>query len=128
MKLLLDTHAFIWWIDDDVRLSTAARTLLRDRGNDAFVSIATIWEIAIKVGVGRLRMPAELRPFLADQIARAGFSLLPIAFEHVVAVHALPQHHRDPFDRLLIAQCRQEDLSLVSRDGKFALYDLELVW
>jgi PIN domain nuclease of toxin-antitoxin system len=128
MRLLLDTHSFIWWIEDDKRLSTAARTLLRDRANEVFVSIATIWEIAIKVGVGRLRMPPELRAFLADQIARTGFSLLPIAFEHVVAVHALPQHHRDPFDRLLVAQCRHERLFLVSRDGKFALYDVELVW
>jgi PIN domain nuclease of toxin-antitoxin system len=128
MRLLIDTHSFIWWIQDDKRLSTAARALLRDRANEVFVSIATIWEIAIKVGVGRLRMPPELRVFLADQIARTGFSLLPIAFEHVVAVHALPQHHRDPFDRLLIAQCRQEILTLVSRDDKFALYDVELVW
>jgi PIN domain nuclease of toxin-antitoxin system len=128
MRLLLDTHAFIWWIEDDARLSSAARVVLQDRANGVFVSIASIWEIAIKVGVGRLRMPAELRAFLADQVARTGFSLLPIAFEHVVAVHALPQHHRDPFDRLLIAQCRQEKLSLVSRDGKFAPYDVELVW
>jgi PIN domain nuclease of toxin-antitoxin system len=128
MRLLLDTHAFIWWIDDDARLSTAARVLLQDRANGVFVSIASIWEIAIKVGIGRLRAPGELRAFLADQIAKAGFSILPIAFDHVVAVHALPQHHGDPFDRLLIAQCREEDLSLVSRDGKFAPYDVELVW
>jgi PIN domain nuclease of toxin-antitoxin system len=128
MRLLLDTHAFIWWIEDDARLSSAARVVLQDRANGVFVSIASIWEIAIKVGVGRLRMPTDLRAFLADQVARTGFSVLPIAFDHVVAVHALPQHHRDPFDRLLIAQCRQEDLSLVSRDGKFARYNVELVW
>jgi PIN domain nuclease of toxin-antitoxin system len=128
VRLLLDTHAFIWWMQDDARLSTGARTLLRDRANDVFVSIASIWEIAIKVGVGRLRMPGELRVFLTDQVARIGLPLLPIAFEHVVAVHALPQHHRDPFDRLLIAQCRQERLALVSRDGKLAAYDVELVW
>jgi PIN domain nuclease of toxin-antitoxin system len=128
MRLLLDTHAFIWWIEDDPRLSNAARVLLQDRANGVFLSIGSIWEIAIKVGVGRLRMPSELRAFLADQVARTGFSLLPIAFEHVVAVHALPQHHRDPFDRLLIAQSRQEGLSLVSRDEKLALYDVELVW
>jgi PIN domain nuclease of toxin-antitoxin system len=128
MRLLLDTHSFIWWIDDDGRLSAPARAIVRDRANEVFVSIASIWEIAIKVGVGRLRMPSELRAFLADQIARTRFSLLPIAFEHVVAVHALPQHHRDPFDRLLIAQCQREGLSLVSRDSKFARYDVDLLW
>lgn len=128
MRLLLDTHAFIWWIDDDARLSTVARTLLQDRANGVFVSIASIWEIAIKVGLGRLRMPSELRTFLADQVARTGFSILPIAFDHAVAVHALPPHHRDPFDRLLIAQSRQEDLPIVSRDWKLAPYGVELVW
>jgi PIN domain nuclease of toxin-antitoxin system len=128
VRLLLDTHAFLWWIADDARLPAATRERLLDRADELFVSIASIWEIAIKVGIGRLRTPGDLQGFLADQLAKTAFSVLPIAFEHVVAVHALPKHHRDPFDRLLIAQSRKEGLVLVSRDRRFGLYDVDLAW
>jgi PIN domain nuclease of toxin-antitoxin system len=128
VRLLVDTHAFLWWIAEDARLSMTAGERLKDRANEVFVSMVSVWEIAIKVGIGRLRLPGELGGFLADQLAISGFAVLPITFDHAVSVHALPMHHRDPFDRLLIAQSRFESLPLVSLDTRFSRYDVELVW
>jgi PIN domain nuclease of toxin-antitoxin system len=119
--LLLDTHAFLWWNADDRALGPRAREAIADPGNVVYVSAATAWEIAVKRRAGKLEAPGEI----ADWIRDDGFSDLAIEVEHAVASAELPEHHRDPFDRLLIAQARLEDLTLVTSDVEIVRYDVE---
>ena len=128
MKVLLDTHAFLWWITDDPRLSRHARDIIGDGGNDVFFSVASAWEIAIKAGIGRLELPNSAEEFVTGEVTRNGFSVLPIHLAHALRVQALPTHHRDPFDRLLVAQSAIEGLPLISRDSVFAGYDVDTRW
>jgi PIN domain nuclease of toxin-antitoxin system len=128
LKLLLDTHAFLWWLKSDARLSRRARDLIADPESDVFVSIATVWEIAIKATLGQLEMPVDLGAFLRRQLQDNGFESLSITFEHAVAVRDLPPHHRDPFDRLLVCQSRIESLALVTSDSAIAAYGADVVW
>ena len=126
MTLLLDTHAFLWWTQNDPRLSPAAsRAIAR---SDCYVSIASCWEIAIKVSIGRLRFDRPARQFLTDQLLAAGFSLLGVEFRHVMRVAELPFHHRDPFDRLLVAQALETESVIVSADRSFDAYGMKRVW
>lgn len=104
MRLLLDTHTFLWFLADDPQLSPAARRLIEDGTNEILLSMASLWEIAIKVSLGKLTLGGAFATFIPDQLTLNAFGLLPIELAHVTAVAALPFHHRDPFDRLLIAQ------------------------
>jgi PIN domain nuclease of toxin-antitoxin system len=128
MRLLLDTHAFLWWVLDDARLSPAARDLIADPTAEILFSAVSAWEIAIKARTGRLDLPEDVPAFVHDQVRRNRFTVLPIALRHALQVHALPDHHRDPFDRLLVAQAQVEALPLVSRDTLLAPYAVELRW
>jgi PIN domain nuclease of toxin-antitoxin system len=128
VKLLLDTHVFLWWIERNKCLSTRAGALIADPDCEVFVSIVTVWEIAIKAGLGQLEMPVDLGGFLRRELAGNGFESLPIKFEHAVAARDLPRHHRDPFDRLLICQSRVETLTLVTADPAMAAYGADVVW
>ena len=128
MRLLLDTHAFLWWVDDDKRLSRNARTAIADRTNECLVSVASCWEIAIKVSLGKLALGSSVDRFLPAQMAANGFHLLAIEFAHTARVSHLTFHHRDPFDRLLAAQALVDDLSVVSRDRIFRRYGVKRVW
>ena len=128
MRVLLDSHAYLWWIGDDPRLSPGAREVIAEGGNEIFFSAASAWELAIKSRLGRLRMPADFERFVADQIELNGFSVLPVELSHALRVHGLPPHHKDPFDRMLIAQALVEDMPLVSRDRRLAGYGVRLVW
>lgn len=128
MRLLLDTHAFLWAIAEEERLSQRVRDLLQDLNNDVLVSLASIWEIAIKAGLGHLDVPDDLEGFIAKQLSRTGIAMLPIEFRHVVGVRDLPMHHRDPFDRLLIAQSRIERIPIISVDARFNAYGVDIVW
>lgn len=123
MRLLLDTHALIWALGDPDRLVPSTRELLEDPAHEVFVSAASLWEIAIKVGNGKLEVPENLE----RAIFAVGFQALEIRFPHVRAVRHLPPHHRDPFDRLLVAQALHEELKLVSRDARMPLYGVEVV-
>jgi PIN domain nuclease of toxin-antitoxin system len=127
-SLLLDTHALLWFLWADARLSSEAKSLIEDAGNRKLVSIASCWEIAIKVGLKKLDLGESSRTFLPREIARNNFDLLPIALDHATAVEGLPMHHRDPFDRLLIAQATMDRLSLVSADGAFDQYGISRLW
>ena len=127
MRLLLDTHVFLWWIDDDPRMSRRSRSLI-SHADKILVSVASVWEIAIKAGLGQLEVPPDLRRYLVRQLARNEFELLPVLFEHAVAVRDLPLHHRDPFDRLLIAQSLTERLALISHDARMRAYAVEVHW
>ena len=128
MRLLLDTHAFLWWIADDARLSKRARSAIATRRDECFVSIASCWEIAIKVSLEKLKLKASVDRFIPEQLAVNSFSLLPIEFAHVARVARLPFHHRDPFDRLLAAQGLIDDLTVVSADPIFRRYGVKRVW
>jgi PIN domain nuclease of toxin-antitoxin system len=124
VKLLLDTHAALWWLGDDERVGRDARRELSDTSNDVLLSAAVVWEVAIKRSLGKLRAPSGF----ADALRGAGATMLPVSAEHAAAVEHLPWHHRDPFDRLLVAQAEIEGASLVSRDEQLAAYGVQLVW
>lgn len=126
MPVLLDTHAFLWWCDDSPELSLAARNAMER--NDCFVSMATFWEIAIKVSLGKLRLPGPIEKYLADQMQLNGFERMEIGFRHCVRVGKLTWAHRDPFDRLLASQALEERIPIVSRDPIFTQYGLERIW
>jgi PIN domain nuclease of toxin-antitoxin system len=128
MNVLLDTHAFLWWIADDPRLSQTARDAISDPDNEILVSAASAWEIAIKVGIGRLTVPAPAKRFVPSQVQRNGFVALPIQFEHALGAEGLPRHHKDPFDRMLVAQARAEKLILVTDDPLIQRYNVETLW
>lgn len=127
-SLLLDTHAALWFLWDDPQLSEQAKAIMEDADNRKLVSIASCWEIAIKVGLGKLDLGEPSRSFLPREIARNNFELLPISLDHATMVEGLVAHHRDPFDRLLIAQAMTEGFSLVSIDGVFDQYGIHRVW
>lgn len=123
MRLLLDTNAFIWALDDLAKLAPSARTLLADESNELLVSMASLWEIAIKVATGKLTAGLDWEGYLP----KMGAQLLAIDMEHAREASRLPLLHRDPFDRMLIAQARVENLTIVTRDRRFAEYDVT-VW
>ena len=124
MKLLLDTHALLWWLSDDDRLGSLARELIEDPGNDVLVSMVSLWEIAVKVRIGKL--VAELKA-IVDAVQREGFSRLDIGSAHLLTLLGLPAHHRDPFDHLLIAQAITEDAAFVSDDRNAPRYPVRLI-
>lgn len=128
MRLLLDTHAFLWWIGDDPRLSDPARSAIGNGANEVFFSVVSAWEIAIKAGLGRVEVPQPLGDFVTEQVRVNGFEVLPVHMRHALAVSSLPDLHRDPFDRMLVAQGLQEGLTLVSGDPEIARYDTEVAW
>jgi PIN domain nuclease of toxin-antitoxin system len=128
MKALLDTHALLWFALNDSRLSDRARLMIADRDNDLFVSPATFWEIAIKVSIGKYVIDEELSAFFDQQMAVNDFTLLPITSKHAAVVATLPFHHRDPFDRMLVAQSIAEETPIVSADRMLDLYSVARVW
>lgn len=123
MRLLLDTNTFIWALDDLAKLAPSARTLLADESNELLVSMASLWEIAIKVATGKLTAGLDWEGYLP----KMGAQLLAIDLEHAREASRLPLLHRDPFDRMLIAQAKVENLTIVTRDRRFAEYDVT-VW
>jgi PIN domain nuclease of toxin-antitoxin system len=128
VRLLLDTHAFLWWLAGDDALSAEARTAMADEGNAVFVSAASAWEIATKHRIGKLPGVAAIVADLDGAIADQGFMVLPISARHGQAAGALPGPHRDPFDRMLIAQAMLENLVLVSNEQPFDAYGVARLW
>lgn len=128
MRLLLDTHVFLWWADDNPALSGPAKQAIGDEANDCFISVVSCWEMAIKASLGKLRLSQSVERFVAEQVADNGFQLLPVNFRHVAAVEGLPFHHRDPFDRLLVTQTLAEDLVLVTADSLMSKYGISMLW
>lgn len=127
MRLLLDTHVFLWWIADDSALKAPARKAIGDKGNDCLVSIVSLWEIAIKKSLGKLEAPEPLASFFAEELAANDLVLLDLEIAHVAKVASLPFHHRDPFDRLLAAQAIEANLKIVTSDPIFRDYGLEVI-
>jgi PIN domain nuclease of toxin-antitoxin system len=126
-SLLLDTHAFLWWVADDPRLSRRAREAVTDAGL-VWLSVASCWEIAIKVSLGKLTLSQPVDRFLAEHLGLNQFTLLPIELDHAASVATLPFLHRDPFDRLIAAQALYEELPIVSSDPIFKKYKLKEIW
>lgn len=126
MRLLLDTHVALWAITDSPQLPAKGRKLILDAGNEIFVSAASVWEIAIKHGLGRGNMPISGSDALL-YFREAGYELLSVSAEHAAQVENLPPHHADPFDRILIAQALLEPLRLMTHDAAFARYDAPIL-
>lgn len=128
MRLLADTHAMLWWLRDDPRLSRRARAILGDGGNELLWSIASSWEIAVKTGTGKLELGRPIHHLFAELVSEQGVIVLPISHEHCARLAELPLHHRDPFDRMLVAQARHQGVPILTADPKLAAYDVELLW
>lgn len=128
MRLLLDTHALLWFLSGDERMEGDARALVEDEGNEVLVSAASLWEIAIKLSIGKLRMSVPFEKAFPSQLDANEIGVLPILPHHLQRVVGLPFHHRDPFDRLLAAQAAADDLSLLSRDPVFDTYGVRRLW
>ena len=128
MRVLLDTHAFLWWIAEDDRLSSTARRAMADGGNTLLLSAASGWEIAIKVGLGRMDLPRPIGSFLSEQLRENQIDVLAIQMSHALRVQELPPLHRDPFDRMLVAQAQLERLPILTADASIARYDVEVLW
>ena len=128
MRYLLDTHALLWWLVDDEQLSAPARAAISDPDNDLFVSSASAWEISTKHRLGKLPEAGEIVRDFGDLLRQAQMIPLPVSIEHALEAGALPDHHRDPFDRMLIAQSAIEDIPIITRDPAFAAYGVALVW
>ena len=128
MRFLIDTHSLIWWLLGDPRLSRAARAALAKPQNRVFVSAMSICEITIKLSINKLPSPTQLSRGLLDAVDAAGFMTLPVTMEHAYAIRTLPWHHRDPFDRLLIAQSRVEGLTIVTNCRAIRSYHVDVLW
>ena len=128
MRLLLYTHAFLWFVQRDKRLSSNVRTLIEDPANDIFLSIASNWEIAIKASLGKIAFNEPFATFLPNQLNFNTIATLPITIAHTIALSTLPNHHRDPFDRMIIAQAIVEQIPVLVSDPAFRSYPITTLW
>ena len=128
MKLLLDTHAFIWWASTSARLPAQVLTLCEDTTNDLLLSVVSVWEMQVKIQLGKMTASRPLRELVAHHRQANNLHVLPVQLEHELALDTLPPQHKDPFDRPLIAQANVEDAFLVSGDKVFASYSVKLLW
>ena len=128
MKLLLDTQAFLWWVMDEAALSSRARQLIQDGASVLYLSAASAWEISIKASLGKLKLSDEPAKVITEQMAANGIHPLPIQVSHALRTYGLPPHHRDPFDRMLVAQSQLEDLPIVTPDQQIGQYGVQTLW
>lgn len=128
MQVLLDTHSFLWWIDNDDHLSSTARQAIADGSNEVFFSAASGWEIAIKAQLGKLRLPNGPEAFVSEHLQLNGFRPLSISVSHALHTASLPSIHRDPFDRILVAQSQLEHIAIVTSDPLIQQYQVSIIW
>jgi len=128
VKILLDTHAFLWWIRDDPRLSRRARELVTSGRNELFLSVTCVWEILTKTQTGKLRLAESAQKFVTEQLTANNIRVLPLTLDHIFRLEQLPLHHRDPFDRILIAQSLEEEFPILSADPLLKNYSATLLW
>jgi PIN domain nuclease of toxin-antitoxin system len=128
MTVLMDTHSFLWFANGSSQLSARARAIIEDPANDKLLSMASIWEMAIKISIGKLNIAQPFEQFIPHQLQINGFETFEIKFDHIAKVIQLPFHHRDPFDRLLIAQGLVEQFPIVSADSVFDAYSVQRLW
>ena len=128
MRVLLDTHVFLWWVEGDRALPARARAALADQDNECLISLASAWELAIKARLGKLKLALPVRRYVVEHMAANGFRMLDIRMAHIGRVETLDPHHGDPFDRLLVAQALEEKLPIVSADPVFRKYGVKRIW
>ena len=128
MKYLLDTHTFLWIIDDSENLTDKVRKIYLDGANEIYLSVASIWEMAIKISLNKLSIRGQLEKFIDRHAIENNIRLLSIQPHHIFPIEKLPFHHRDPFDRLLLSQCIQEKMYLLSKDEEFDKYGIHRIW
>ena len=128
MKYLLDTHAFLWFVTADKRLSRKAESIIKDHNSEIYFSAASAWEMSIKIRLGRLTIEEGLEPFIIKQLAENHFHALSISIIHSLYTSKLPEIHKDPFDRMIIAQSQAEDMRLITRDKNIKKYKVPVVW
>lgn len=128
MRVLVDTHVFLWWVEGDRALPAKARAALADQENECLISMVSAWELAIKAGLGKLKLAVPVKRYVVENVAANGFRMLDIQIAHVGRVETLASHHGDPFDRLLIAQALEEDLFIVTADPVFRKYGVRRIW
>jgi len=128
VKLLLDTHTFLWWNEASPRLSKKALVLLSDPANTLLLSVVSAWELVLKTQTGKLRLPESLNVYVPTRMVHYAMHALPVSLAHALASESLPLHHRDPFDRLLIAQATIEGVPIVTADPEFRRYAIKVVW
>lgn len=128
MRFVLDTHALLWSLENDPMLSATAKALLEDTSHEPLLSVASLWEMAIKISTGKLERNHSISELVTQKLEPSGIAVLPIAPVHLDMVTTLPFHHRDPFDRLIIAACLSEGLPVLSRDGMFDAYGVTRLW
>ena len=128
MKIILDTQVLIWWANDVSNISDRVQNIIFDVDNDLWVSLASIWEIQIKVSLGKLSLPRPLPDVIAAQVKENQLKIMQIELSHIYTLDLLPSHHRDPFDRIIIAQAMDEKISIASIDKAFDAYSIERIW
>ena len=128
MRILVDTHAFLWDLLEDKRSSNRAISILGDEANELLFSMASFWEIAINMDLGRIHGLTSSVSFVRDKASEYGMEILPIRFDHILALETLPRHHKDPFDRMLVAQAIAEGAPILTNDSKIKLYAAKTVW
>ena len=128
MRVLVDTHVFLWWVEGDRALPAKVRAALADPENECLISMVSAWELAIKTGLGKLKLAVPLKRYIVENVAANGFRMLDIEIAHVGRLETLASHHGDPFDRLLIAQALEENLPVVTADPIFRKYGVKRIW
>ena len=128
MRVLVDTHVFLWWVEGDRALPVKARAALADRDNECLFSLVSVWELAIKAGSGKLKLALPVQRYVIEHVAANGFRMLDIQMAYVGRVESLASHHGDPFDRLLIAQALEEKIPVVTADPVFRDYGVKRIW
>jgi len=128
MKYLMDTHAFLWFVSDDNRLSSKAKSIIKDSNNEIYFSAASAWEISIKSKLGRMKLGEDLGSFIIEQLAANSFGPLAITISHALYTEKLPQIHKDPFDRMMISQSKVENMVLITGDKKIREYKVSTAW
>jgi PIN domain nuclease of toxin-antitoxin system len=128
MRVLVDTQTFLWALLKDHRLSATAKQVLTSKEHELYFSLVSLWEIAVKMKIGKLNTVGSSVTYVRDEMAEYGMELLPIRYEHILELERLPLHHSEPFDRLLIAQAVAESLPILTHDEKFPLYPVKLIW
>ena len=128
MRVLVDTHVFLWWVEGNRALPAKARAALADRENECLISMVSAWELAIKAGLGKLKLALPVKRYVVEHVAANGFRMLDLRLAHVGRVETLDTHHGDPFDRLLIAQALEEKLAVVTADPVFRKYGVKRIW
>lgn len=128
MKVLIDSHVFVWALLKDPRLSTKAKSILRSDEHELYFSLASLWELSVKIRLGKLRTLTSSVAFIYDSLKSNGIAVLPLRYEDILSLEHLPSHHRDPFDRMLIAQATANRLKLLTEDANIRLYDVDILW